>query len=59
MNIEDFKQMVTYVKNWKAWLEQANVSTEDEKMGKKELVEQMNRAIDNWEKQSAIMTKEE
>jgi hypothetical protein len=55
MNIEDFKQMITYTKNWKAWIERTNVNTEDE-IGKKKLIEQMNVAIEKWEKELAIIT---
>jgi hypothetical protein len=57
MNIEDFKEMVTYTKNWKAWLERTNMSTDDE-IGKKKLIEQMNEAIEKWEKELMIIAKE-
>ena len=49
MNVNDLKQMIDYTKNWKAWLETVKVSDKDE-VGKKKLIDQMNEAIKQWEK---------
>jgi len=57
MNIEEFKQMIEYTKNWKAWLEPINVNSADE-IGKKKLIEQMNEAIKKWEEKLATITPE-
>lgn len=55
MDINDLKQMIDYTKNWKAWLESVKMSDKDE-VGKKKLIDQMNEAIDQWEKELQIIS---
>ena len=49
MKTSDLKQMIDYTRQWKAWLQSVKMSDKDE-IGKKELVDQMNKTIKKWEK---------
>ncbi|MGA2519147.1 MAG: hypothetical protein ABSG44_21720 [Thermodesulfobacteriota bacterium] len=50
MKTSDLKQMIDYTKKWKAWLESVKMSGKDE-IGKKKLIDQMNKAMKKWEKE--------
>ena len=50
MEAKGLKEMIDYTKNWKAWLEKAEMKDEDE-VGKKKLLDQMDAARKKWEKE--------
>ncbi|WP_153304384.1 hypothetical protein [Desulfosudis oleivorans] len=57
MNIEEWKQMLAYTKDWKAWLESIDVIPEEE-IRREKFVAQMNVAIKKWEEKLAKISDE-